>query len=299
MKIYIAGPMTGYENWNFPAFFDAQHILEGLGHEVSNPAHNDGKTLEEALNNSGTPDRPNNTWGYYMRRDLPHVLDVDAICVLDGWRDSKGASLEVHVAEALGLPIYIIRDGQLQPRVTIVGLSGWARSGKDTAADHVVEKYGYTKFSFAAPMKEAMYRLNPRITVNELPNTALRVGIDVYGWEGLKERSPDVRGLLQRFGTEVGREMFGEDFWVDYALNSIPDGAKAVIADVRYPNEADAIRKLGGKVVRVRRNGVVAANEHPSESALNDYEFDVVLDNDRDIGALHLLVDSVIEGLGK
>lgn len=299
MKIYIAGPMTGYENWNFPAFFEAENVLKELGHEVVNPAHNDGKTLEEALANSGTPDRPNNTWGYYMRRDLPHVLSVDAVCVLDGWRDSKGACLEVHVAEALGLPIYIIKDGQLQPRVTIIGLSGWARSGKDTAADHVVEKYGYTKFSFASPMKEAMYRLNPRITVNETPNTALRVGIDVYGWEGLKERSPDVRGLLQRFGTEVGREMFGEDFWVNYALDSIPDGAKAVIADVRYPNEADAIRKLGGKVVRVRRNGVVAANEHPSESALNDYEFDLVLDNDKDIGALHLLVDSVIEGLGK
>jgi hypothetical protein len=132
-----------------------------------------------------------------------------------------------------------------------------------------------------------------------MSNTALRVGVDVYGWEGLKERSPDVRGLLQRFGTEVGREMFSEDFWVDYALNSIPDGAKAVIADVRYPNEAAAIRKLGGKVIRVQRDGVVAANEHPSESALNDYEFDVVLNNNRDIDGLHLLVDSVVEGLGK
>jgi hypothetical protein len=132
-----------------------------------------------------------------------------------------------------------------------------------------------------------------------MSNTALRVGVDVYGWEGLKERSPDVRGLLQRFGTEVGREMFSEDFWVDYALNSIPDGAKAVIADVRYPNEADAIRKLGGKVIRVQRDGVVAANEHASESALNDYKFDVVLNNNRDIDGLHLLVDSVVEGLGK
>jgi hypothetical protein len=93
--------------------------------------------------------------------------------------------------------------------------------------------------------------------------------------------------------------MFSEDFWVDYALNSIPDGTKAVIADVRYPNEADAIRKLGGKVIRVQRDGVVAANEHPSESALNDYEFDVVLNNNRDIDGLHLLVDSVVEGLGK
>jgi hypothetical protein len=299
MKIYIAGPMTGYKDWNFPAFFETQEALEGLGYEVVNPAHNDGATLEEALFNSGTNDRPNNSWGYYMRRDLPHVLAVDAICVLDGWRDSKGASLEVHVAEALGLPIYVLKDGKLQPRVTIVGLSGWARSGKDTAADYLVDNYGYTKFSFASPMKEAMYRLDPRITINELSNTSLRIGVDVYGWEGLKERSPDVRGLLQRFGTEVGREMFGQDFWVDYAMSQIPDGAKVVIADVRFPNEADAIKKLGGKVLRVEREGVTAVNNHASESALNDYTFDVVITNNGTIDKLHSVMDLVVQRLEK
>jgi len=297
MKIYIAGPMTGHKDWNFPAFFEAEETLKGLGYEVINPAHNDGKTLEEALLRAGRPDAPNNTWGDYMRRDLPHVLAVDCVCVLEGWRNSKGATLEVQVAEALDLPIYILKDGKLQPRVTVVGISGWARSGKDTAADYLVEKHGYQKFSFAKPMKEAMYKLDPRITVNEVQNTSLRVGVDVYGWEGLKERSPHVRGLLQRFGTEVGREMFGDDFWVDYALDSIPDGAKAVIADVRYPNEADAIKKLGGIVIRVVRDGVEPANEHPSESALNDYVFDVEIHNNKDIETLNSYVESVVQKL--
>lgn len=297
MKIYIAGPMTGRPDWNFPAFFETEEKLKELGYEVVNPAHNDGTTLEEALANSGSTNSPSKSWGYYMRRDLPHVLSVDAICVLEGWRDSKGASLEVHVAEALGLPIYVLKDGKLQPRITVIGISGWARSGKDTSADYLVEKYGYKKFSFAKPMKEAMYRLDPRITVNELANTSLRVGVDVYDWEGLKERSPDVRGLLQRMGTEVGREMFGEDFWVNHALDSIPDGTKAVIADVRYPNEADAIRKLGGKVIRVEREGVKPANEHPSESALNDYNFDVVITNNSTIETLNSVLDKIIEKL--
>jgi hypothetical protein len=144
-------------------------------------------------------------------------------------------------------------------------------------------------------MREALYRLNPKITVNEVQSTPIRIGVDVYDWEGLKERSPDVRVLLQRFGTEVGREMFGEDFWVNYALDSIPDGTKAVIADVRYPNEADAIKKLGGKVFRVRRNGVVAANEHASESALNDYEFDSIIDNNADIHSLQSIVNWTIK----
>jgi hypothetical protein len=287
MKIYIAGPMSGVEDFNFPLFFETEEKLKELGYEVINPAHNDGETLEEALAMAGTPDKPNNPWSYYMRRDLPNVLNVDALCVLPNWRRSKGALLEVHIAKALGLPIYVLKDGELTPRVTVLGLSGWARSGKDTVADYLVENEGYTKVSFSAPMKEAMYRLNPRITVNEVVNTALRVGVDVYGWEGLKERSPDIRGLLQRFGTEVGREMFDENFWVDYALNSIEDGSKVVISDVRYPNEADAIRELGGKVFRVERNGVFAANEHASEHALDGYNFDGKIENNGSIEGLY------------
>ena len=295
MRIYIAGPMSGVEDFNFPLFFETEEKLKELGHEVVNPAHNDGKTLEDALASAGSPERPNKAWSHYMRRDLVHVLAVDAVCVLPDWQKSKGASLEVHVAEELGLPIYILKDGELQPRITIIGVAGWARSGKDTVADHLVKDHGYTKFSFATPMREALYRLNPKITINEVQSTPIRIGVDVYDWEGLKERSPDVRGLLQRFGTEVGREMFGEDFWVNYALDSIPDGTKAVIADVRYPNEADAIKKLGGKVFRVRRNGVVAANEHASESALNDYEFDSVIDNNADIHSLQSIVNWTIK----
>lgn len=294
MKIYIAGPMSGVEDFNFPLFFETEKKLKELGYEVVNPAHNDGKNLEEALANAGSPEKPRNSWSYYMRRDLAHVLAVDAICVLPDWRHSKGANLEVHVAQELGLPIYVLQDGELKPRVTVLGISGWARSGKDTVADYLVENEGYTKVSFSTPMKEAMYRLNPRITVNELVNTALRVGVDVYGWEGLKERSPDIRGLLQRFGTEVGREMFDEDFWVDYALDSIPDGAKAVIADVRYPNEANAIRKLGGKVYRVERDGVFAANNHASENALDEYEFDGTINNNGSIQGLQQNVEQAL-----
>lgn len=294
MKIYIAGPMSGYEDWNFPAFFEAESQLKSLGYDVINPAHNDGETVEEALASAGHPDRPNNSWSYYMRRDLPHVLSVDAICLLPGWQQSKGASLEVHVAEAIGLPLYILRDGKLTPRLECIGLSGWARAGKDTAADYLVEKHGYTKMSFASPMKEALYRLNPRITVDNVVNTALRVGVDAYGWDDLKEHGPEVRGLLQRFGTEVGRNMFGEDFWVDASLRSIPDGSKVVFADVRFPNEADTIRELGGKVWRINRIGFNAANDHISEHALDEYKFDLVVDNNSSIEYLYNKVETLL-----
>ena len=294
-KVYIAGPMTGYDNWNFPAFFEAQRQLESLGYEVINPAHNDGDTIEKALESAGHPDRPNHAWSDYMRRDLPHVMEVDMLCLLPGWRDSRGAQLEVHVARALGLPLMVLKDGKLIPRVRAIGLSGWARSGKDTVADYLVEQHGYVKVSFADPIRESLRRLNPRIQFGDMKNVPLSTALGAEsGWEYLKEHSPDIRPLMQRMGTEVGREMFHDDFWVDAAIDRVPDGALAVFSDARYPNEADAIRKLGGKVYRVTRFEVGPANDHPSETALDQYNFDGIITNDSTISALEYKVGTLV-----
>lgn len=281
--------MSGVQDWNFPAFFEAERQLLELGYEVVNPAHNDGSTYEEAL---ASANAKKHSWDWYMRRDLTNLITCDAVCLLPEWKNSKGASLEVTVAKSLDIPLYILRDGVLTPRVEILGLSGWARNGKDTVADHLISKYGYKRVSFAAPMKEALYRLNPKITINDVPGLSVRLGVDLYGWDELKAHGPEVRGLLQRFGTEVGREMFGEDFWVNAAIDSIPDGSRVVISDVRYPNEADAVKKLGGKVWRVVRPGYGAANDHASEHALNDYNFDYIIDNNASVGTLYDSVDS-------
>ena len=292
-KVYIAGPMTGLPKWNFPAFFEAEAQLEKLGYEVINPAHNDGATVQEALESAGPVDHPNHLWSDYMRRDLPHVMNVDMVCLLPGWQKSKGASLEVTVAKALGLPLMVLnKDGQLIPRVTVLGLSGYARSGKDTVADYLVESYGYTKMSFADPMKQALLTLDPNIDFGEgraYLSQAVRVG-----WDELKSNSTEIRPLLQRLGTEIGRNMWGEDFWVNAAINSIPDGSKIVFADVRFPNEAKAIRDLGGRVWRIERNGVGPANSHISETALDGYSFNKVLSNNSDLEALASLVEETI-----
>jgi hypothetical protein len=299
-KIYIAGPMSGHDDWNFPAFFEAEQQLLGMGYEVINPAHNDGPTVELALESAGNPSAPNHTWAYYMRRDLPHVLSVDAICLLPGWQNSRGAKLEVHVAKAIGLPQVILRDGELLPRVEVVGLSGYARAGKDTAAAWYVENHGYTRMSFADPIREALAKINPTVEVEGLGHMKIQSHLHLSesighnGWEFLKEHAPDIRGMLQRLGTEVGREMFDADFWVDYALDNAPDGSKIVFADCRFPNEANAIRALGGKVIRINRPGVSAVNAHISETALDDYPFDVIIENVGDIETLHHLMGDVL-----
>jgi hypothetical protein len=93
MRIYIAGPMTGLPELNFPAFAAEAARLRAMGHTVLNPAE---------IN----PDK-HMTWQECMRTDIAALVTCDAIQLLPGWMASKGATLEHHIAERLGLIIYL------------------------------------------------------------------------------------------------------------------------------------------------------------------------------------------------
>jgi hypothetical protein len=285
MRIYIAGPMTGIPQFNYPEFFRVATVLRDLGHAVINPAETNGATVQEALRDvEANP----HSWEYYMRKDVMSVASVDAICLLPGWQNSKGARLEVTVAKALGMPLYVLRDGELHPRIEVIGISGYARSGKDTIAEKLVEM-GYVRGSFADAIREALFILDPQIFGKSLARL-----VNTHGWEKVKSIE-HVRELLQRFGTEVGREMFGDNIWIDYLFDRLPDGAKIVIPDVRYPNEADAIINLGGALWRVERDGVQAVNDHISDSALDDYPFMNIVYNCGTIEELHAWVERELQ----
>jgi hypothetical protein len=152
----------------------------------------------------------------------------------------------------------------------IIGVSGYARVGKDTFADQLVSQQGFTKMSFADPMRKALLTLNPLITLGG-SYVPLASAVRMIGWDSLKTESPDVRPLLQRLGTEVGRNMFGDNFWVDLALKEAAKHEDVVFADVRFKNEADAIVDAGGIIVRVIRDGFGPANDHISEVDMDDY----------------------------
>jgi hypothetical protein len=171
----------------------------------------------------------------------------------------------------------------------LIGLSGYARSGKDTVADHLINEFNFSKYSFAAPMKEAMYILNPKVAY-DYEDIDYRHAVDTYGIDEAKVKYPEIRRLLQVFGTEVGRSMFGEDFWVEIALGKIKS-FHSVISDVRFPNEAEAIRAKGGVVWRVNRPGIKPITDHPSEIALDDYPFDLTLFNDSNVEELYKKVE--------
>lgn len=159
----------------------------------------------------------------------------------------------------------------------IIGVSGYAQSGKDTVAALLRDR-GFERVAFADGIKIALLALDPVLTNSYGDRTSLAKYVEHYGWE-MAKKVPEVREYLQRLGTEVGRNMFGETVWVDYAFRGMSPHKNYVITDVRYPNEADRIRESGGRVIRVVRPGFGPANSHVSESALDDYAFDVVIHN--------------------
>lgn len=167
----------------------------------------------------------------------------------------------------------------------LIGLMGQKRSGKDTAASILVRDYGYVRYAYADPMKQAAYALDPLIGEVALPGALTGVKrlsdiVDALGWERAKE-CPEVRRTLQRLGTEVGRNHFGDSFWVDLTMSQVADAeGPVVITDARFPNEADAIRRAGGIIVEVRRPGLPDEDGHASEHAWRSVRPNAVLDND-------------------
>jgi nucleoside 2-deoxyribosyltransferase len=101
---YLAGPMNGYEEYNFPAFFKAEEHLKQLGFDVINPARID----QEELGFNPKIDTADAAFlNEAAKRDLNGVIESDCLILLQGWEKSKGANAEIGVAKWLNKPIYL------------------------------------------------------------------------------------------------------------------------------------------------------------------------------------------------
>lgn len=97
MRIYVAGPMTGYPDLNFPAFHAAAAELRAQGHHVENPAEINAD--------------PNAKWLDCMRMDIARLVTCDAVYLLPGWEKSRGAKVEHGLAVGLGFQVSYAQGG--------------------------------------------------------------------------------------------------------------------------------------------------------------------------------------------
>lgn len=189
----------------------------------------------------------------------------------------------------------------------VVGLSGYKGAGKDTVADILVRDYGFTKMSFAAPLKAMLRRLDPIIghdlyagccaecsdqpEVTEVRmSDAAKFGFDD---QSLKHSpwAEEVRGLWERLGTECIREE-DEDFWVSLAELQIEASTaeRIVFTDVRFENEVEMIyaqesENIHTSVWRIARQGT-AAGDHDAEKLAGLLGEEVTILNDGTIDEL-------------
>lgn len=144
----------------------------------------------------------------------------------------------------------------------IIGLVGFAGSGKGTVADILCENYNFTKVSFADVVKDITAEMfgwsRPLLEGDTDESREFREKSDDW-WSARLGKTITPRNMLQLMGTEAGRDTFGSDIWVlnverkIHNLRTNEFKENFVIADVRFPNEVEAIRKWGGHVVRVMR----------------------------------------------
>ena len=164
-----------------------------------------------------------------------------------------------------------------------LAFAGLMRSGKDTAANYMVEKYGATNMKFADPLYDILHYAQDRC-----------------GLAKVKDRK-----FLQWIGTEWGRETINQNIWVDQLFK---DAARIstpiVVSDARFTNEFRSLQAAGFKVVKIDRdpvarlghepNATEEAQAHASEKDVHTYTlFDAVVWNDGTIEDLHKKVDQL------
>ena len=162
-------------------------------------------------------------------------------------------------------------------RPILIGLTGRARSGKSTAAEHLVGTYLLEHYAFADPLRDglmAIFNLDPTDFEGDRKEQPL-------AW---LDRSP--RQLMQSMGTEWARNTVHPDVWVKLAEQNLDYMTKAlgavlgfVISDVRFENEADLIRRRGGTVIHIFRPDAPAVNPHASEAGVAAHKDDLTLTN--------------------
>ena len=204
--------------------------------------------------------------------------------------------------------------------MALIGLSGYSGSGKDTFGrliqyhtakvskdvdmTSIINKYdeyewwlaeqsGWEIMKFAGKLKEIASLLTGipvyKFEDQEYKNTYLG---DEWRIHGLPMK---VREFLQYLGTNALRECLHQNTWVNALFADYKESDNWIITDVRFPNEAKAIKDRGGLMIRIDRPFVKPINSHQSETALDNWNFDYKVANVSDLISLSFTVETILQ----
>lgn len=192
----------------------------------------------------------------------------------------------------------------------LYGLAGVARAGKDATAAFLESELGFKRTYMSEPLERALLALDPLVPIpeclaismnlmdpwpSELGAASLMRYREIHarvGYDSSKE-IPEVRALLQRLGTEVGRDIISPTVWLDVAERRVAEwmaaGYDVVVTGIRFPNELEMIHRHNGEVVWIER-GLAPVNGHVSDHLLTRSDCDWTLANDGTLEDLRLNV---------
>lgn len=176
----------------------------------------------------------------------------------------------------------------------LIAFAGLKGSGKDTAAQVLIDEFDFTRIAFADGVRKAALVIDPIIpiisTYGQLDESfnarmlseRLSHLVTTFGWDQIKRDIPEVRRLLQVIGTEFGRSI-DPDIWIQALYNRFPDignpETNYVITDCRFENEVKFVHLKGGDVCWIERPGLVSDGHESEDPTLKD-KVDYIAHND-------------------
>lgn len=167
----------------------------------------------------------------------------------------------------------------------IIGIIGLAGSGKIIVANHLADRYGYRRIRFGDPLKRVVRAMG--LSEYEVDGEGKKKPNDLFG--GMTPAT-----VIKSLSSDWGRRMVHTDIWVNLWRRDVEaDDGSVVADDIRNPNEAAMIKRMGGQIWRVFRPGLDA---HYSEKAVREVPEDKLITNAGTIPDLIASVDALMEG---
>lgn len=201
----------------------------------------------------------------------------------------------------------------------IIGIGGNKGSGKDTISDILVRQYKVKKIALADPLKELLAKhtyipladfydpkkkdelfnipfeflpheilnLTEDLICNMSPRDICNFDLDEVDKALFNLSAISIRDLLQKFGTNICRKLIDPDIWLKINKKRIEElTGDIVICDLRFPNERQMVRDIGGTLIKVKRP-IINNDSHESENQIgDDSEYDIIINNDEDLAKL-------------